>query len=125
MVESRLNPDGTVKEIVSMVITGPSTNVAAFKQKYPELYESGVIDRAVIMGGAFDVPQWTPFAGRYPFHYCSVRADRRFTEFNIATDPDALAELLTSRKVPVVLAPLNLTHQAIFDEETHAQLLAP
>ncbi|GHJ88667.1 hypothetical protein NliqN6_5069 [Naganishia liquefaciens] len=108
MVESRLNPDGSVKEVVSVVITGPSTNVAAFKQKYPELYESGVIDRAVIMGGAFDIPQWTPYA-----------------EFNIATDPDALAELLTSRKVPVVLAPLNLTHQAIFDEETHAQLLAP
>jgi inosine-uridine nucleoside N-ribohydrolase len=65
MVESRLNPDGSVKEVVSMVITGPSTNVAAFKQQYPELYESGVIDRAVIMGGAFDVPQWTPYAGEY------------------------------------------------------------
>ena len=63
MVESRLNPDGSVKEVVSVVITGPSTNVAAFKQKYPELYESGVIDRAVIMGGAFDIPQWTPYAG--------------------------------------------------------------
>lgn len=62
MVESRLNEDGSVKEIV----TGPSTNVAAFKLKYPELYDSGVIDRAVIMGGAFDVPQWTPFAGTSP-----------------------------------------------------------
>lgn len=108
MVESRLNEDGSVRETVSVVITGPCTNVAAFKRKYPELYESGVIDRAVVMGGAFDVPQWTPYA-----------------EFNIATDPDALAELLTSSKVPIVLAPLNLTHQAIFDEETHAQLLSP
>ncbi|KAJ9123913.1 hypothetical protein QFC22_000703 [Naganishia vaughanmartiniae] len=108
MVESRLNEDGSVRETVSMVITGPCTNVAAFKRKYPELYESGVIDRAMVMGGAFDVPQWTPYA-----------------EFNVATDPDALAELLTSCNVPVVLAPLNLTHQAIFDEGTHAQLLAP
>jgi inosine-uridine nucleoside N-ribohydrolase len=63
MVESRLNEDGSVRETVSVVITGPCTNVAAFKRKYPELYESGVIDRAVVMGGAFDVPQWTPYAG--------------------------------------------------------------
>jgi inosine-uridine nucleoside N-ribohydrolase len=52
-------------------------------------------------------------------------ANFHFLEFNIATDPDALAELLKSRKVPVVLAPLNVTHQAFFDEETHAQLLSP
>jgi inosine-uridine nucleoside N-ribohydrolase len=63
MVQDRLNEDGSVKETVTMIITGPSTNVAAFKLKYPELYDSGVIDRAVIMGGAFDVPQWTPYAG--------------------------------------------------------------
>lgn len=63
MVESRLNPDGSVRETVSMIITGPSTNVAAFKLEYPELYDAGVIDRAVVMGGAFDIPQWTPFAG--------------------------------------------------------------
>lgn len=67
MVESRLNPDGSVKELVSIIITGPSTNVAAFKQKYPELYDSGVIDRAVVMGGAFDIPQWTPYAGQSVF----------------------------------------------------------
>lgn len=130
MVQDRLNEDGSVKETVTMIITGPSTNVAAFKLKYPELYDSGVIDRAVIMGGAFDVPQWTPFAGASSL-LCSPKLHRMFdgcrecVEFNIATDPDALAELLKSRKVPVVLAPLNLTHQAIFDEETHAQLLSP
>ncbi|KAJ9105160.1 hypothetical protein QFC19_003619 [Naganishia cerealis] len=117
MVESRLDEDGSVRETVSMVITGPSTNVAAFKREYPDLYESGVIDKAVVMGGAFDVPQWTPYA--------EVHIGLRLQEFNVATDPDALAELLTSRNVPVVLAPLNLTHQAIFDENTHAQLLSP
>lgn len=63
MVESRLNEDGSVRETVTLIVTGPSTNVAAFKMKYPELYDAGVIDRAVVMGGAFDVPQWTPFAG--------------------------------------------------------------
>lgn len=46
-------------------------------------------------------------------------------EFNIAVDPDAFHILLESPNVPVVLAPLNITHQAIFTEEVHARLLNP
>lgn len=47
------------------------------------------------------------------------------TEFNIAVDPDALHILLQSPTVPVVLAPLNVTHQAIFGDEVGVRLLDP
>lgn len=97
-------PEG---ETISIVITGPCTNIAAVRHLRPELYDEKV-DKAIIMGGAFDIPQWTPYA-----------------EFNIAVDPDALAELEKSEKVPLVLVPLNVTHKAIFDRKTHARLLDP
>jgi inosine-uridine nucleoside N-ribohydrolase len=97
-------PDG---EKASIVITGPCTNIAALRLLHPELYDRKV-DRVVVMGGALGIPQWTPWA-----------------EFNIAVDPDALDVLLKSEDVPVVLVPLNVTHQAIFGEEVHARLLDP
>ena len=97
-------PEG---ETISIVITGPCTNIAAVRHLRPELYD-GKVDKVVVMGGAFGIPQWTPYA-----------------EFNIAVDPDALDELTKSVKVPVVLVPLNVTHKAIFDQKTHARLLDP
>lgn len=90
-----------------MVITGPCTNIAAVRLTDPRLYDEKV-DEVVIMGGALDIPQWTPYA-----------------EFNIAVDPDALDELTKSREVRVVLCPLNVTHKAIFRREVHARLLDP
>lgn len=97
-------PEG---EKITVVITGPCTNIAAVRHLRPQLFDTKV-DKVVIMGGAFDIPQWTPYA-----------------EFNIAVDPDALDELLKSRNVGVVLVPLNVTHKAIFDRKTHARLLDP
>jgi inosine-uridine nucleoside N-ribohydrolase len=94
-------------EKVTMVITGPCTNIAAVRLAQPELYDDK-IDEVVVMGGALDIPQWTPHA-----------------EFNIAVDPDALDELTKSSKVRVVLVPLNVTHKAIFGREVHARLLDP
>ena len=94
-------------EKVTIVITGPCTNIAAVRLARPELYDDKV-DEVVIMGGALDIPQWTPYA-----------------EFNIAVDPDALDELVKSNKVRVVLVPLNVTHKAIFGREVHARLLDP
>jgi len=94
-------------EKITIVITGPCTNIAAVRHLRPQLFDTKV-EKVVIMGGAFDIPQWTPYA-----------------EFNIAVDPDALDELLKSRNVGVVLVPLNVTHKAIFDRKTHARLLDP
>lgn len=59
------------------------------------------------------------------FWYLSIESLTSRSEFNVATDPDALAELLKSPNVPIVLVPLNVTHQAIFKEEYQARLLDP
>jgi inosine-uridine nucleoside N-ribohydrolase len=94
-------------EKLTVVITGPCTNLASLRILHPNLYDSK-IDEVIIMGGSLGIPQWTPFA-----------------EFNIAVDPDALDELMKSREVRVVLVPLNVTHKAIFERRVHARLLDP
>lgn len=50
-------------EKITLVITGPATNVGALRQLHPDVYENGRLEKCVIMGGAFDIPQWTPYAG--------------------------------------------------------------
>jgi pyrimidine-specific ribonucleoside hydrolase len=78
---------------VTLVATGPITNVA-------NLVQRGVADRATIrevifMGGSVDRGNHTPTA-----------------EFNTYADPEALAVVLASG-IPVRMVGLNLTHQAL------------
>jgi pyrimidine-specific ribonucleoside hydrolase len=78
---------------VTLVATGPITNVA-------NLVQRGVADRATIrevifMGGSVDRGNHTPTA-----------------EFNTYADPEALAIVLASG-IPVRMVGLNLTHQAL------------
>lgn len=94
-------------EKLTLVVTGPSTNAAAVRLANQELFDAKV-EKVVIMGGAFDIPQWTPYA-----------------EFNVAVDPESLDILTQSKTVPIVLCPLNCSHQAIFTAETNAKLLDP
>lgn len=77
---------------VTLVVTGPMTNIALFLRVYPELKDK--IDRIVYMGGAMGLGNWTP----------SV-------EFNIYVDPEA-AKIVMNAGIPLVMAPLNVTHQA-------------
>ena len=84
-------------EPVTLVATGPITNVAS-------LLRRGVADRATIgevifMGGSVDRGNHTPTA-----------------EFNTYADPEALAVVIESG-LPVRMVGLNLTHQALATPE--------
>ena len=79
-------------EPVTLVATGPQTNVALLLHSHPELHAK--IARIVIMGGAMGLGNWTPAA-----------------EFNIYVDPEA-AEIVFQSGIPVVMAGLDVTHRA-------------
>lgn len=79
-------------EPVTLVATGPQTNVALLLNSHPELHAK--IARIVIMGGAMGLGNWTPAA-----------------EFNIFVDPEA-AEIVFQSGIPVVMAGLDVTHKA-------------
>jgi pyrimidine-specific ribonucleoside hydrolase len=81
------------KDQVTLVVTGPMTNAALFLRVYPDLAKEK-IDQIVFMGGAMGLGNWTP----------SV-------EFNIFVDPEA-AKIVLNFGIPMVMAPLNVTHQA-------------
>lgn len=70
-------------EPVTIVSTGPQTNVALLLNSHPELHSK--IARIVIMGGAMGLGNWTPAA-----------------EFNIYVDPEA-AEIVFQSGIPVVI----------------------
>lgn len=78
---------------VTLVVTGPMTNAALFLRVYPDLARQK-IDQIVFMGGAMGLGNWRP----------SV-------EFNIFVDPEA-AKIVLNFGIPLVMAPLNVTHQA-------------
>lgn len=77
---------------VTIVATGPQTNVALLLNSHPELHEK--IARIVMMGGAMVLGNWQPAA-----------------EFNIYVDPEA-AEIVFQSGIPVVMAGLDVTHRA-------------
>ncbi|STT54717.1 ribonucleoside hydrolase 1 [Klebsiella pneumoniae] len=80
------------QEPVTLVATGPQTNVALLLASHPELHAK--IARIVIMGGAMGLGNWQPAA-----------------EFNIYVDPQA-AEMVFQSGIPVVMAGLDVTHRA-------------
>ncbi|QPW09986.1 pyrimidine-specific ribonucleoside hydrolase RihA [Klebsiella quasipneumoniae] len=80
------------REPVTLVATGPQTNVALLLASHPELHVK--IARIVIMGGAMGLGNWQPAA-----------------EFNIYVDPQA-AEMVFQSGIPVVMAGLDVTHRA-------------
>ncbi|MCP9312890.1 pyrimidine-specific ribonucleoside hydrolase RihA [Liquorilactobacillus satsumensis] len=85
-------------EPVTLVVTGPMTNIALFLQIYP--YLKGKIKQLVCMGGAMDYGNFTPT-----------------TEFNIAVDPEA-AKIVFEAGIPLIMAGLDVTYQAqIYPEE--------
>jgi pyrimidine-specific ribonucleoside hydrolase len=98
-------------EPVTLVATGPLTNVADLITQQPEIVDQ--LAQIVIMGGAVDLGNWTPAA-----------------EFNIWVDPHAAdlvfrhgcAENRTPGLVPLTMIGLEVTHQAWLTDE-HADLL--
>jgi purine nucleosidase/pyrimidine-specific ribonucleoside hydrolase len=88
---------------VTLVATGPLTNVALFIARYPELLPK--LERVVLMGGAIGQGNTTPAA-----------------EFNIWADPEA-AHRVFSSGLDVTMVGLDVTHKALMTP-AHARRLA-
>jgi pyrimidine-specific ribonucleoside hydrolase len=88
---------------VTLVATGPLTNVALFVARYPELATR--LERIVLMGGAFGEGNTTPAA-----------------EFNIWVDPEAASRVFQTG-VDLTMVGLDVTHQALM-RPAHAQRLS-
>jgi purine nucleosidase/pyrimidine-specific ribonucleoside hydrolase len=92
-------------ETVTLIPTGPLTNVAALLEAEADLIRDRVRE-IVLMGGATGRGNHTPYA-----------------EFNVYVDPEA-AERVFAAPVPVTMVGLNLTHQAIATPEVVGRLRA-
>ncbi|MGE6180065.1 pyrimidine-specific ribonucleoside hydrolase RihA [Aeromonas salmonicida] len=85
-------------EPVTLVPTGPLTNIALLLTAHPELKPN--IARIVLMGGAAGAGNWTPAA-----------------EFNIYVDPEA-ADMVFKSGIPITMCGLDVTHEAqVMDED--------
>ena len=83
---------------VTLVPTGPLTNIALLLAAHPELKPN--IARIVLMGGAAGAGNWTPAA-----------------EFNIYVDPQA-ADMVFKSGIPITMCGLDVTHEAqVMDED--------
>jgi purine nucleosidase len=89
-------------EPVTLVPTGPLTNVALLLRTHPGLAER--VREIVLMGGSTDIGNVQPLA-----------------EFNIHVDPEA-ADLVFSSGLPVTMCGLNVTHQALATEPVMERL---
>jgi len=82
---------------VTLIATGPLTNVALFIARYPELMHR--IERIVLMGGAIGEGNVTPAA-----------------EFNIWADPEAAQRVFCSG-VDLTMVGLDVTHRALMTQQ--------
>ena len=80
-------------EPVTLVPTGPLTNIALFLLAYPELKSK--IRQISLMGGGIMYGNWTPAA-----------------EFNILVDPEA-ADIVFRSGIPIIMAGLDVTERAL------------
>jgi inosine-uridine nucleoside N-ribohydrolase len=81
-------------EPVTLVPTGPLTNIATFRRRHPALFDR--VGEIVLMGGSLGEGNITPFA-----------------EFNIWVDPEAAIEVFGGSR-NVTMMGLDVTHQALF-----------
>jgi inosine-uridine nucleoside N-ribohydrolase len=88
---------------ITLVATGPLTNVAVFLERYPAL--RGLLERIVLMGGAIGLGNVTPAA-----------------EFNLWVDPEAADRVFRSG-VPLTMTGLDVTHRALL-RPAHVDRLA-
>ena len=91
-------------EPVTIVSTGPQTNVAALLLAHPELKEK--IACISLMGGGIATGNWTPAA-----------------EFNILVDPEA-AQIVFQSGIPVNMAGLDVTEKALIFPEDFERIRA-
>jgi pyrimidine-specific ribonucleoside hydrolase len=84
-------------EPVTLIPTGPLTNIAVLFTAYPEVKKN--IKRISLMGGSLQAGNWSPVA-----------------EFNILVDPEA-ADIVFSSGLPITMCGLDVTHKAIITRE--------
>ncbi|MCI6206275.1 MAG: nucleoside hydrolase [Corynebacterium glucuronolyticum] len=89
-----------------LIVTGPLTNVARFRERFPERYEQ--IEELTIMGGAIDYP------GNTTDH----------AEWNIWVDPEAAEDVFghLPPRARVTLCPLNITEAFRIDPDKLAPI---
>lgn len=85
------------EEKVTLVVTGPETNIAQFLLTYPGLKNR--IEKIVLMGGGVSRGNTTPRA-----------------EFNIYVDPEA-ASVVFNAGIPIIMCGLDVTHKALVFED--------
>jgi purine nucleosidase/pyrimidine-specific ribonucleoside hydrolase len=90
------------REPVTLVPTGPLTNVALLLTRHPD--SARHIREIVLMGGSIGLGNTTPAA-----------------EFNIHVDPEA-ADIVFGSGLPVTMCGLDVTHQALATAEVLARL---
>ena len=88
-------------EPVTLIATGPLTNVALLLRRHPEVVPR--VRRVVFMGGSTERGNTTPYG-----------------EFNIVTDPEA-ADIVLRSGLPTTMIGLNVTHQALATAEIIAE----
>ncbi|GMO23596.1 MAG: pyrimidine-specific ribonucleoside hydrolase RihA [Termitinemataceae bacterium] len=89
-------------EPVTLIPTGPLTNIAILFTAYPEVKKN--IRQISLMGGGIEAGNWTSAA-----------------EFNIFVDPEA-ADIVFKSELPIIMAGLDVTHKALFLREDIAEL---
>ncbi|WP_433383165.1 nucleoside hydrolase [Actinoplanes sp. CA-142083] len=89
------------REPVTLIATGPLTNVALLLSLHPEVLPR--IKEVVFMGGSTERGNTTPYG-----------------EFNIVTDPEA-ADIVLREGLPTTMIGLNVTHQALATDEIIAE----
>ena len=85
------------KDKVTLVPTGPLTNIAAFLLAHPELKNR--IEQISLMGGGIELGNWTPAA-----------------EFNILVDPEA-ADIVFRSGIHIIMSGLDVTEKAFIKSE--------
>ncbi len=91
-------------EPITLIPTGPLTNIAALLLAHPELKEK--VARISLMGGGIYSGNWTPAA-----------------EFNILVDPEA-AKIVFESGLPIIMAGLDVTERALVKEEDFKRIAA-
>lgn len=92
------------EEPVTLVPTGPLTNVAALLLAHPELKQN--IKQISLMGGGVQFGNWTPAA-----------------EFNILVDPEA-AKIVFESGIPIIMAGLDVTEKALIKPQDFERIRA-
>ncbi|KAF5387926.1 hypothetical protein D9615_000646 [Tricholomella constricta] len=90
---------------VTVISTGPMTNIAIFVAAYPNLLDA--VEEFVFMGGGVGLGNRSAAA-----------------EYNIMCDPHA-AQIVLDAPVKTTMIPINVSHMAIVTDAIHKQLLCP